>query len=194
MAMEYVNRKGDTYYLQQGKTKSGKPRYYFGRKLKAAPLDALPEGYEVYESPQSGQVFARKTVPTEIRPVERRMEEEAVATLAGLKHAIVDVERNSLVVYLPGTEGDPLAGLAETLRLPQSVIAKLGDELARRAYYQKMLRFDLADAGERSYVVHRWCFLGSIDDWIFLDGPAPLADLLDKYARHLGKESFYELM
>ena len=194
MAMEYVNRKGDTYYLQQGKTKTGKPRYYFGRKLKAAPLDALPEGYEVYESPQSGQVYARKTVPTEIRPVERRMVEEAVATLAGLKHAIVDVERNSLVVYLPGTEGDLLAGLAETLRLPQAVIAKLGDELARRAYYQKMLRFDLADAGERSYVVHRWCFLGSIDDWIFLDGPAPLADLLDKYARHLGKESFYELM
>ncbi len=194
MAMEYVNRKGDTYYLQQGKTKSGKPRYYFGRKLKAAPLDALPEGYEVYESPQSGQVYARKTVPTEIRPVERRMVEEVIATVAGLKHAIVDVERNSLVVYLPGTEGDPLAVLAEALRLPQDVIAKLGDELTRRAYYQKMMRFDLADAEERLYVVHRWCFLGSIDDWVFLDGPAPLADLLDKYARHLGKESFYELM
>jgi len=194
MAMEYVNRKGDTYYLQQGKTKTGKPRYYFGRKLKAAPADALPEGYEVYESPENGQVYARKTVPTEISPMERRTVEEGVATLAGLKHAIVDVERNSLVVYLPGTDDEALEGLTDTLRLPQSVIAKLRDELTRRAYYQKMLRFDLVDADERLYVAQRWCFRGSIDDWIFLGGPAPLADLLDKFAKHLGKESFYELI
>jgi len=194
MAMEHVNRKGDTYYLQQGTTKTGKPRYYFGRKLKAAPLDALPEGYEVYESPETGQVYARKAVPTEISPAERRMVEEAVATQAGLKHAIVDVQRNSLVVYLPGTNADALGGLTETLGVPQSVVAKLRDELTRRAYYEKMLRFDLVDAAGRWYVAQRWCFLGSIEDWIFLDGPAPLADLLDKFAKHLGKESFYELI
>lgn len=194
MAMEYVNRKGHTYYLQQGKTKTGKPRHYFGRKLRAAPLDALPEGYEVYESPERGQVYARKTVPTEIRPFERRMVEEAIATLAGLKRAIVDVERNGLVVYLPGTDERELERLTTTLRLPSSVAAKFADELARRAYYQKMLRFDLFDADERLYAVRRWCFRGSIDDWILLDGPAPLADLLDKYAGHLGKESFYEFM
>jgi len=194
MAMEYVNRKGDTYYLQQGKTKTGKPRYYFGRKLKAAPLDALPEGYEVYESPETGQVYARKSVPTEISPMERRMVEEAVATQAGLKQAIVDVERKALVVYLPSTEGKSLQGLRDTLGLPQSVVAALIDEVTRRGHYGKMLRFDLVDADERLYVAQRWCFLGSIDDWIFLSGPAPLADLLDKFAKHLGKESFYELI
>ena len=40
----------------------------------------------------------------------------------------------------------------------------------------------------------RWCFLGGIDDWRFLAGPTPLADLLDRYTPHLGKESFFELM
>ena len=33
MAFEYVNRKDDRYYLQAGKTPTGKPRYYFGREL-----------------------------------------------------------------------------------------------------------------------------------------------------------------
>ena len=29
MPVEHVNRKGDRYYLQSGKTRSGKTRYYF---------------------------------------------------------------------------------------------------------------------------------------------------------------------
>ena len=29
MAIKYTNRAGKTYYLLQGKTKGGKPRYFF---------------------------------------------------------------------------------------------------------------------------------------------------------------------
>ncbi len=32
MSIEYVNRRGDKYYLLQGKTKTGKPKYYVSRK------------------------------------------------------------------------------------------------------------------------------------------------------------------
>jgi hypothetical protein len=62
-----------------------------------------------------------------------------------------------------------------------------------RSQYSKMMRFELVDAECRLFVAQRWCFLGSIDQWIFLDGPAPLSQLVDKYVRHLGKESFFEL-
>ena len=34
--------------------------------------------------------------------------------------------------------------------------------------YQKMLRFTLDDKGDRTFRVQRWCFKGSIDDWIDL--------------------------
>lgn len=194
MAMEYVNRKGDTYYLQQGKTKTGKPKYYFGRRLSAVPLDAMPEGYEVHENPENGQVHARKVRAMEISPMERRLVEEAVARLAGLKHVIVDVELDALVVYLPGTEDEPLDRLGELLGIPTGAIGKLRDKMARQAQYQKMLRFELLDSDERSYIAQRWCFLGSIDDWLFLEGPAPLEQLVEQFAPHLGKESFFELM
>ena len=73
MAIEYVNRKGDRYYLQVGQTKTGKPRYYFGKQLRATPLDELPAGYEIYECPDAGQVFLRKAQTTEIRDSDREL-------------------------------------------------------------------------------------------------------------------------
>ncbi len=195
MAFEYVNRRGDTYYLQQGKTKTGKPRYYFGRTMKATPLDALPEGYEVYESPETGQVYARKARATEISPMERKLVEEAIVRLAGLKYWVVDLEPRAIVIYLVGMDDWELKGLTETLGLPPSMGAKLQDTIALRSQYMKMMRFDLVDADERLYTARRWCFRGSIDDWFpLLSPPSPLPEVVDKYVPHLGKESFYELM
>jgi hypothetical protein len=54
--VEYKNRKGDTYYLQAGKTRTGKPRYWFGRKLTGEPVPSVPAGYEIYEHPEGGLV------------------------------------------------------------------------------------------------------------------------------------------
>ena len=56
MALEYKNRNGDVYYLQAGRTRTGKPKYYLGRQLTGEPLDAVPEGFEIYESPERGRV------------------------------------------------------------------------------------------------------------------------------------------
>jgi len=192
--MEYVNRKGDRYYLQQGRTKTGKPRYYCGRQLKAAPLDAVPEGYEIYEKPENGQVYLRKQRPTEISPLEREQLEQALERFAADVPTIVDVEPRALVVYTSGMMDDPLESMASTFGLFESVAGRLRDTMARRAIYQKMMRFELVDADERLYGVQRWCFRGSIDGWITLHvRPAPLMDLVKRFASHLGEESFYEL-
>jgi hypothetical protein len=60
--------------------------------------------------------------------------------------------------------------------------------------YSTMLRFTLVDAGRRLFDAERWCFRGSIDDWIEPGGPKPLDALLKTYVPHLGQESFFELM
>ncbi len=62
------------------------------------------------------------------------------------------------------------------------------------ATYAKMMRFTLIDAKKRTFNLDRWCFMGSIDDWYFIEGDAPLAALATKYACHLGQDSFFELM
>ena len=47
MPITHTNRKGITYILCQGQTKTGKPRYTFAREPQGAPPDELPAGYEI---------------------------------------------------------------------------------------------------------------------------------------------------
>ena len=101
MAYEHCNRRGDVYLLQASKTRTGKRRYYFGRKLTGEPVEAVPAGYEVFESPERGQVFLRKARPTCIEPMEREIVVEGIRRLSNVEHFIVDVEEDCLVVYLP---------------------------------------------------------------------------------------------
>ncbi len=56
-AVTHINRKRVTYYLHVGKTKTGKPRYYFSTKTPANTASEIPEGYEIYENPNA-QVFS----------------------------------------------------------------------------------------------------------------------------------------
>ena len=69
MPVTYTNRKGYTYYLCRGVTKTGKPRYYFARELKGEPVEEIPEGYEISES-VNGIVSLVKARPAQIRPEE----------------------------------------------------------------------------------------------------------------------------
>ena len=46
-----MNKGKKTYYLHQGKTKTGKPKYYFSTKIKGDLVEEIPEGYEIYEHP-----------------------------------------------------------------------------------------------------------------------------------------------
>ena len=59
MPVTYVNRYLDTYYLHVGRTKTGKPKYWFSTKADGDLVEAIPEGYEVYENPDA-QVYLQK--------------------------------------------------------------------------------------------------------------------------------------
>ena len=52
MPVSYTNRKGQTYTLYRGQTKTGKPRYYFGRadQGQGEPVTELPPGFTISES------------------------------------------------------------------------------------------------------------------------------------------------
>ncbi|MFV1966331.1 MAG: hypothetical protein ACC628_12980 [Pirellulaceae bacterium] len=198
MTVQHVNRKGDTYYLITGRTRTGKPRYYFSRKQSDASVDRVPDGYEIYEKPGSAQVYLRKVKPTKITPLEHEMVADGIRRHAGLEHFVVDIEGDSLVIYLPGMSETDATGIASLLSSPLlAASAKLQAakaEMIQRSAYSEMMRFELVDADERLYTAQRWCFLGSIDAWHYLAGPTPLATLIEQYVPHLGKETFYELI
>ena len=64
------------------------------------------------------------------------------------------------------------------------------------ATYMPLLRFTLIDSNKRIFSTERWCFRGSIDDWISLfeydDGS--LHELCEDLFPHLGQESFYDIL
>jgi hypothetical protein len=194
MAVEYVNRKGDRYYLHQGTTKGGKPKYYMSKKP-GDGVEAIPEGFEIREDPAYGLVTLRRIKPTRIRPEEREQLARWARQLSGTESFLVDVEGDNLIVY--ASDQEP----GETDRFLEKMIGPFAARVASmRAYllasspYSAMFRFALRDDKKRLFSVDRWCFLGSIDDWFPLASAKPLEDQARKYLPHLTRQSFFELM
>ncbi len=199
IALPYENRMGDVYYLQEGKTRTGKPKYYAGRKLTGTPLSAMPEGHEFYERPETAQVVVRKIAPSPITEFERQQAEDIVRRASGLTHFIVAIEGDALVVYTPSVSRADADRLFDLMMGPgfgkgSARADAFREEQIRRSQYMKMLRFELMDPDKRRYRAERWCFRGSIDDWFSLPGLGSLAKVVEQYAKHLDRESFFELM
>jgi hypothetical protein len=164
MVVKHVNRKGQTFYLHETRTKAGKPKYYFSMKADGLLVASIPEGHEVFENPDA-QVFLRKALPRFITDQEVDVVREGLRKHAKGRHCMADVREKHIVVYY----------------------SERGD------LYQKVLRFTLVDEDVRRFAAERWCFLGSIDDWIDLPGSGDLATLVERYAPHIGEESFFGL-
>ena len=164
MSVKHVNRKRDVYFLHEGKTKTGKPKYFFSKESDGTLLDTIPEGYEVYENPNA-QVFLRKIMPQVITNEEVQIVQAGLRKFAPSQRCIVDVKGEQIIVYK-----------------------------AQGRHFHQMLRFTLTDEKNRQFSAERWCFLGSIDDWFPLSDYEELSKLVEDYCRHLGRESFFELM
>lgn len=190
MTVTHTNRKGKTYYLHQGTTKTGKPKYFFALRDEGDLVDTVPPGYEIYENP-NGQVFLRKVRPQLITDEEVATVEAGMRQHCHLEHYIIDVKKDIIFIY---TADQDIDLLAETFEIFPGVQA----ERARAALesvlsYSPMLQFVLVDEEKRLFEARRYCFLGSIDDWISIGGVEPLSELVKTYVQHLGEDSYYDL-
>lgn len=186
MPVTHVNRRQDTYYLHAGTTRTGKPRYWFSKSAEGELVEEIPEGYEIYENPDA-QVFLRKTKPQVIAPFEVAVVERGLKRYAPDQNCMLDVRGEDIVVY-------HAERVTFDMDLPFFGIRELPPSYRN---FMKVMRFTLVDEDERTFRCQRWCFRGSIDGWIDLwmsGGSGPLADLVERYLPHIGRESFYELM
>jgi hypothetical protein len=194
MPITYTNRKGVTYYLCRGVTKTGKPRYYFAREPKSELMEQIPEGFKISES-VNGIVSLVRDRPALIRPEEVAAVEAAVGRHPKAHKYRVSVKHNRIEVYEQvGLDAEELAAdlVQEGFAMP-GLADRLRSTMERRAQFTPVLRFILANAERRTFRVERWCYLGSIDDWIDV-GPM---GTVDRLARHwiprLGTDRFFEL-
>lgn len=194
MPVTYTSRKGLTYYLCRGTTKTGKPRYYFAREIKDEPLEEIPAGYKITES-VNGIVSLVKDQPSLIRPEEIEAVEAAVQRHPKSRNYRVSVKANWIDVYErvgPDAE-DLVADWPVPDLLKPGLVDRLRAEEDRHGQFAPVLRFILADAGQRIYRSQRMCYLGSIDDWIDIGPTGPVENLARELIPRLGTERFFEV-
>ena len=191
MPITYTNAKEKTYYLHQGTTKTGKPKYYFSTQPEGTLAEAMPEGFEMYENPNA-QVFLRRIPPKLITEEERQVVEAGMRTSADVKDYKIDVKGKAIVIYTADQDVETLAELFKDLSPTPSANRQLMSLLRKEIQYSPMLQFLLEDEQRRLFTAQRYCFRGSIDAWIDI-GYGSLTTLVKQYVKHLGKESYFEL-
>ena len=195
-AYQHRNRAGEIYFLQSKPDARAKQRCFFARKLTGMPVPALPEGYEVRENPLSAQVTLRKHQPSRITLDEANLLSKAIRQSCPGLLFIVDRERSALIVYTSDIEAESrLEFLSMIAPINNDQSDDLRDFMIAHAKYDPMLKFELQPGEPRCFAPYRWCFSGTIDDWIMIgDGPATLDALAAEFTPHLDQESFFELM
>ena len=169
MSVTYTSRKGLTYYLCRGVTKTGKPRYYFAREIKDEPVEEIPPGYTISES-VNAIVSLVKDRPKLIWPEEIAAVEAAVKRHPKGHNYRVNTKHDRIEIYErvgPDVE-DLVAALSYEGLLNPGLVGRLQAEEERYGQFTAVLRFILADAEKRIFRVQRMCYLGSVDDWIDL--------------------------
>jgi hypothetical protein len=194
MAYQYTNRRGDVYFVQ-AKKRGGKIAYSAARKPSGRLIDHLPDGYEIYEKPDTAQVFVRKIKESRILPMERRLVEASVHALGKPDHFIVEVEDQCVIVHMTDEDHDATLMLMRRVTpMTEETARSARQYMIRNGRYHKMLRFTLTEEKSRKFSAERWRFLGSMDGWHHLTGDKTLAELAEAYIPHLCRESFFELM
>ncbi|WP_413378105.1 hypothetical protein [Alkalihalobacillus sp. 1P02AB] len=177
--VSYQNFRGETYYLYSKKTKKGNTTFYFSKQsTDAAPIAEVPKEFEIYEEP-NGKVYLRKKSKPYIHEQELKVIQTGIEKHSGIDDFKLDIKKKTIYVYIAH---QPLVAGA----MPNHLLEK-------HKQYDTSLRFILTDEEERRFEVERFCYSGSVDDWIFLAEATNLEELVQKYVQHLGKESFYDL-
>jgi xanthine/CO dehydrogenase XdhC/CoxF family maturation factor len=194
MSVTHTNRKGITYTLCQGVTKTGKPRYTFVRDPQGKRVvEAIPEGWEISES-VNGVVSLVKERPQKLLSEEIEAVKAAVRRHPKARNYRVNVKPDRIEVY--EAVGPDAEDLIEALRGRGFDVLGLDEriraERERYTQFTPVLRFILQDEETRVYRAQRWCYLGSIDDWLFIT-TGPVEQLARRMIPTLGTDEFFEL-
>jgi hypothetical protein len=226
-AVSYINRMGNEYFIHQGITKSGKPKYFASQKREGA-IARLPHGFIFGES-INGMVTIQWPKPLLIPEAEINLVKQAVAEFQHLKQYRVEAKDKTILIYEPvGMDSistlanlgsysmlvnlkamlgsrfeESLAKTAKDMGITVSDLKcadaltaeekrkKSDEHLMRNVQYDAVMRFTL-DPIFGPYRVERRCYRGE-EHWASL-GCGPLGKMLKKYVRHIGKESFFDLI
>jgi hypothetical protein len=196
MAITHTNRKGQTYTLYKGQTKTGKPHYYFARtdKVHDEPVTELPAGFTISES-VNGVVSLVKDRPALIPSEEVAIIEKAIKQLPDARRYRVVVKHNQIEIYeRVGPDYETLMHeILPSVWVSPDRAKQVQSEMEQHAQYTPVLRFTLLNSKQRMFGVERMCYRSSIDGWLELAKTGSVAMLAHTLIPTLGTDQFYEL-
>ena len=190
MPITHTNAKGKRYYLHQGTTKTGKPKYYFSMQSEGTLAASIPAGFEMYENPNA-QVFLRRIPLKIITDEERQVVADGMRKYASVQDYKIDVRGNAIEIHTAHQESETFREMFTGFR-PDLDQTKIAEFVVQAVHYSPMMQFLLEDTQRRRFTAQRYCFIGPVDDWIDI-GHGPLPTLVKRYVKHLGKESYFDL-
>lgn len=169
MPFTHTTWRGKTYFLHTGPKRCGGVQHFVSTDPDGPTAEAVPDGFEIHETP-NGQVYLRKAKPALIRPDELALvNAELSKPQTSQRCYLAEVVGKEIVIH----EGDTHI---ETLRAINIRFSERGLEeyAARNAQYTAVMRFVLIDKATREFAPERFCFRGSVADWISIGEPAQL--------------------
>jgi hypothetical protein len=131
---------------------------------------------------------------TPLTDAEVQVVKEGMETFSKVKPFIIDVKKEVIYIFISKGNTDQLSEIIRATAGPFNRDADTIEQLIQRSmHYTSDLRFTLIDKQTRRFQPERYCYLGSIDDWIYIGHVDSLDVLVKTYLPHLGQESFFEL-
>jgi len=192
MARIIENSRGKSYFIKSKKTKKGNTTYYVTKKEDETCLDEIPTGYEVFEKYDSGLMFIRK-------------KKSSLFSLREINAIKKGLEKNkSIIDYRINLHGGELAIYTAEKEINDTSFESLKDLFytqSQKSHYKSIWkRFEermqikiVQDKSGKYFEVKRYCYRGSVDDWITIGVESDIGVVGDKYLTHIGKDSYYEL-
>jgi hypothetical protein len=182
----FTNRAGVTYYLHEGKTSTGKPRYFVARNIRDGALARLPAGYEFAEN-INGAVSVRRVVATSpVLDADLAFVRTELDRHHHLSRYRAEVERGSIVVF------EPLDGLDAALLRELTMGMAPGDSRRPKTRYQPVLKF-VSEPDPGVYSVHRMTYVGA-GGWSWALATGQLRRVTPRFIKVLGTDEFFTLL
>lgn len=192
-ALSHTNRRSITYYLHQGETKSGKPRFFVAKTIRDGALAAMPDGYEFAES-INGVVSVRRIQKSVIPEDDIGLVEKELARHRHIRFHRVETKKNMILIHEPtsGLLGTGLDDLSRFFGTSHAMTEKIVRDQQATVRYTPIMKFLIDRRGKTgNYAVYRMSYSGE-GGWRFLSS-GTLAELVEKYVLHIGTDAFYKL-
>jgi hypothetical protein len=133
---------------------------------------------------------AIQILPEEVAAVEAAVEQHPKA-----HNYRVSVKHDRIEIYeRVGPDLDDLiARFGKKMPLTTGQVERLRESQERSAQFTPVMRFILVNAERRTFCAERWCYLGSVDDWIDVGPMGSVDDLARRLIPKLGTDQLFEL-